>query len=201
MTWATPIAARKITGWKVELGMLSLSDHNYITFKIGIEGEVVRRTAQNKSEGGNEKGDNNRSVRWKMETLDQETFDQVLEWKCSERTEKGDVEKDAEWIHRTMIEAADVSMQRASKRAGNKKQVYWWNDDIAKVRSKCIPDRRKWSRVKTKKKKAERKHGEHAEEAEANLHRLERCYKNSRKNVVKTIYKAKEAAWKELILK
>lgn len=75
--------------------MLSLSDHNYITFKIGIEGGEARRTAQYKSEGGNEKGDNNRSVRWKMETLDQETFDQMLEWKCSERTEKGDVEKDA----------------------------------------------------------------------------------------------------------
>lgn len=122
-----------------------------------------------------------------------------MEWKCSERTEKGDVEKDAEWIHRTMIEAADVSMQRASKRADNKKQVYWWNDDITEVRSKCIQDRRKWSRAKTKKKKAERKHGEHAEEAKANLHCLERCYKNSQKNVVKAIYKAKEAAWKELI--
>lgn len=79
LTWATPIVARKITAWKVEIGMLSLSDHNYITFRIGTGRLEEGRSEQNKSKGINSKGDSNRSIRWKMETLDQETFDQVLE--------------------------------------------------------------------------------------------------------------------------
>lgn len=108
LTWATPIVARKITAWKVELGILSLSDHNYITFRTGRLEEG--RSEQNKSKGINSKDDSNRSIRWKMETLDQETFDQILEWKCSEKTDEGDLERDVEWIHQTMTEAADASM-------------------------------------------------------------------------------------------
>lgn len=67
------------------------------------------------------------------------------------------------------------------------------------ARSKCIQDRRKWTRAKIKKKNEDRKHGGDTVELENNLLRLERCYRGSRKKVVRAICKAKESAWKELI--
>lgn len=112
LTWTKPGIVDKIKEWKVEDEMLSLSDHNYITFKLG-------RIMEDRSNTGTKrKTDKNKSTRWKMETLDQELFDQILEWKCSEGMEEEDVEKEAEWIHKIMMEAADASMQRA-KRGNN----------------------------------------------------------------------------------
>lgn len=176
-----------------------MSDHNYITFTLDTGRTDEGRSTPNKNTGTNNKGGNNTSVRWKM---DQEIYDQVLEWKCSmynnrERMEEGSEEKDAEWIQQTMIEAADAAMQRVRRGSNHsKRQVYWWCDDIVKARSRCIQDRR--TRAKTKKKKKERIQRGNEVDLD-NLRRLERNYKNSRKKVVKAIYKAKEEAWKELI--
>lgn len=63
-----------------------------------------------------------------------------------------------------MIEAADTAMKRTKKKA-NKKQVYWWNEDIAEARAKCIQDRRKWTRAKSKKRRMNnRERGNDADE-------------------------------------
>lgn len=89
-----------------------------------------------------------------MDTLEQDIFDEVLRWKCDmhkigEWTAEVYERKDIEWIQETMTEAADVAMKRAKKRP-NKNQVYWWNESIAEARAKCIHDRRKWTRAKTR---------------------------------------------------
>lgn len=97
-----------------------------------------------------------------------------------------------------MIEAADASMHRVRKTATNKRQVYWWNDNIAEIKNKCIIDRRKWTRAKTRKKEKELRQ-RRGEVDTDNLKRLEIKYRDSRKKVVKAIYKAKEEAWKALI--
>lgn len=128
----------KIKEWKVEEEMLSLSDHNYITFRIGIGRIIEDRSKQNGNTGASKKGDNNKNMRWKLETLDQEMFDQILEWKCSERTEDGDVEREVEWIHKTMMKAADASMQKVRRGNNNRRQAYWWSEEITQARAKCI---------------------------------------------------------------
>lgn len=197
LTWATPMVARRIRGWKVETEELSLSDHCFITFSIGIgeEGNGLGRNGRNVREVLD---GINKCVRWKMDTLDQEVYDQVLEWKCDERLAEEDVEKDAEWIHQAMTEAADAAMQRARKRT-DKRQVYWWNEEISEARAKCVKDRRKWTRVKTKKRKDEGRHGAGNITDTSHLRELEKSYKRSKKIVVKAISKAKEKAWQELI--
>lgn len=114
--------ANKIKDWKVKEGKLSLSDHNYITFRIDIGKTSKVRIKKDRN--------TNESPRWKMDTLNQEVYDEVLEWKCSmfnssNNLEDGNEEKDVEWIEQMMIEAADASMQRVRKRSNNyKRQVY-----------------------------------------------------------------------------
>jgi len=158
LTWATATMAKKIKEWKVEVGKLSLSDHNYITFGIDLEeknkDKMNTYTAKKKSMNNRSE----KSPRWKMETLDQEIYDEVLKWKCSMHNNNGSLEEggednDVEWIRQAMIEAADASMRRARKMTTNKKQVYWWNDNIAEIRNNCIADRRKWTRAKTRERK------------------------------------------------
>lgn len=90
MRWATSIVANKIKVWKVELEKLSLSDHSYITFRIGIGKAEEGRSDLNRSAGRNNQDCRDRSTIWKIETLDQEIYDQILEWKCSERSEEVD---------------------------------------------------------------------------------------------------------------
>lgn len=36
LTWATPQIAGRINNWKVEEEVVSLSDHNYLTFRIDL---------------------------------------------------------------------------------------------------------------------------------------------------------------------
>jgi len=77
LTWATLSIANRIKEWTVEERYLPLSDHNYITFMI--KGSGKKRPGL-KGNGKKERGVTNK--RWKMDTLDQEIFDEVLKWKC-----------------------------------------------------------------------------------------------------------------------
>ncbi|XP_011859358.1 PREDICTED: uncharacterized protein LOC105556855, partial [Vollenhovia emeryi] len=43
LTWATPSAARLITGWRVERGVETLSDHRYISVELGVLSTVRRQ--------------------------------------------------------------------------------------------------------------------------------------------------------------
>lgn len=79
-----------------------------------------------------------------------------------------------------------------------RRQTYWWDEEIAQARARCIQDRRKWSRAKTRRRKEERKQNGNVQN-EDNLQHLEKSYKTSKKKVVKLIYKAKEKTWRELI--
>lgn len=67
LTWAIPSVANRIVEWKVEEGYLSLSDHNYITFRIKGE-RGGNRQEESKGIGNKDRGSANK--RWKMETLE-----------------------------------------------------------------------------------------------------------------------------------
>lgn len=77
LTWATPGIANKIKEWRIEEGYLSLSDHSYIVFRISYGGKKGTEEMEASNEEKMPK-----VIRWKMETLDQEIFDEVLKWKC-----------------------------------------------------------------------------------------------------------------------
>lgn len=137
-----------------------------------------------------------------METLDQDLFNEALNWKCEthkigEWATEECVNKDIEWIQETMTEVADLAIKRA-KRKPNFKQAYWWNEIIAEARAKCIQDRRIWTKAKCRMKTRNITYPESGR-LEENLKHLEKVFRKSRKVLVNEIYKAKEKCWKELI--
>lgn len=193
LTWSTPVLVNRIKEWKVDENTLSLSDHSYITFRINMGRANFDRIKDSKKIM-------DRSPRWKMDTLDQKVFDEVIESKCSmDRAEGRNEDEEVKWIQQTMIEAADVAMRRVKKNVSiYKKQVYWWSEELSKLRNICIVDRRRWTKMKIKKKKKDRRQGERVTNLDI-LCSLERKYRESKKKVVKAIFKAKEEAWKSLI--
>lgn len=65
------------------------------------------------------------------------------------------------------------------------------SEDITEARARCMQDRMKWTRAKTKKKEKERKQRGNLVDLK-NLRILEKNYKVSKNKVVKAIYKTKE---------
>lgn len=73
LTSATPRIANKIRNWMVEESDLSLLDHNYIRYLIKGSG---RRAQVSGSVDKESRISTNK--RWKMDTLEQDMFDEVL---------------------------------------------------------------------------------------------------------------------------
>lgn len=96
-----------------------------------------------------------------------------------------------------MMMAADISATRIKRRT-NMKQVHWWNESIADLRKQCTKERRNWTKAKSAKKKyAKRGKGEVEDNGE--LKNLDKRYRESKKELVQAISKAKEESWKSLI--
>lgn len=86
-----------------------------------------------------------------------------------------------------MEEASDMSMPRAKKDIG-RRPVYWWNREIELLRSVCISKRRAWVRTKRN--------------APIEIAaRRGASYKRARGDLRKAIWKAKCAAWNNLLNK
>lgn len=115
-----------------------------------------------------------------MDTLET-VFDQDLEPRRNNAEPK---EKALATLLRT---ACDAAMPRKRGRDNGKKSVYWWNDAISDLRSRCIQLRRKLARLRKKKALVE-----HIETWETN-------YKKLRGDLRKTIKRAKGKAWDELM--
>lgn len=102
LTWATPQIANRIENWKVEGNETSLSDHNYITFSVSLGKHIGKLCVAA-----------NAYPRWKFDTMDEEMFEETIEWNCSNyNINETEIIEDAAWIRKTMTEAADMSMNK-----------------------------------------------------------------------------------------
>lgn len=125
-------------------------------------------------------------------------FEEIIEWNCNNYNIEGtEIAKDVEWIRKTMAEAADMSVVRVRK-AMKRKQAHWWNENIAELRRKCNTSRRKWTKAKSDRKKRADK-GRLDEVNREEMVRLEKQYKENKKDLVLAIFHAKEESWKSLI--
>ncbi|XP_011859254.1 PREDICTED: uncharacterized protein LOC105556761 [Vollenhovia emeryi] len=164
-----------IEGWKVLKETETLSDHLYISFSV-------------RSKNYNRYQRSIPRVHWRFDKLDQETFEQAIEWSCAvgptpETLESSD--GPAQWLRRIMTEACDAAAPRVSKRI-EKRFVHWWNEDIDTLRKECIRIRRLWTRA--------RRRGDNQMEPES-----ARAYREARDRLRKEIGKAKNRAWADLI--
>lgn len=80
-------------------------------------------------------------VGWKVNTLDKDLFWVAIE----DMNLSGTPETMSKQFVQKISEACDASMVK--RKAGiNKPTVYWWNEEIAQLRSECIQARRKYTR-------------------------------------------------------
>lgn len=170
LTWASPGLTEYVEEWQVLENVETMSDHLYVSMKIGDSAPI--RRGRYKEPG-----------RWNFKKMDKTMFDEALKWACSvglEEEESSTVSGMSAWIGRIMAEACDASAPKTGKY--RKTQMYWWNATIADLRSKATKARRKWTRS--------RRRREQAEEIE----RKRAKYRRAKKDLKREIAKAKNKA-------
>lgn len=175
LTWTTSDTTGLISDWSVREELETLSDHVYITFAVGSRS------------GRSTVGVSSR--RWNLKKMDKPTFDLSLCWAChDDPNEGGDLSavEYARWIDRTMEEACNASAPKVGRKQP-RKAAYWWDENIAGLRSEAIRARRLW-----------RNRGRNLRRLSV-LNDLEDDYRRKKKNLRGAIRKAKAKAWSDLI--
>ncbi|XP_070530005.1 uncharacterized protein [Cardiocondyla obscurior] len=171
LSWASPAAARIVSGWKVSKDMEHLSDHRYILVSLA----PLRSMSYRSREGR----------RWAVRKLDEDAFQASIAaslFASDLPQEEEDPEIQLQWVTETVTRACDMSMPRVKHRF--RRSAYWWSDQIAALRRDAIRTSRKVTRS--------RDNQDRRAEALA-------TYKEARKTLRTAIRKAKEESWTELI--
>lgn len=166
-----------ITDWEVMPNIETLSDHNYIQFKIG-----------NRIDCGQTHG-TQCYPRWPRDGWTWDLFQAVTEWEFDQMTptiDKTDVNTQASQVKRIMQTACDAAVKRV-RQGPRGKPVYWWNSTIAEARRLTIRERRKWMRARTRQINPDL------------LLNIRQNYVTARRNLRREINKAKSKAWSELL--
>lgn len=116
--------------WKVDEGFTN-SDHQAILYKIvcGVRG-APRMTIR-------------QECRWKTTHLSKEVFTEAL------RRENITQHLDCEELMAILTRVCDASMPRHRKPKSARTPNYWWNDDIANLRTTCLRARRRFQRARS----------------------------------------------------
>lgn len=171
LTWSTSDMCSKIKDWRV-LELLTMSDHKYILFTITGQHDTIKKK---------------KYLRWAYKKMDVEAFCENLEWSCVGNEDMTDVNRAVDWIQEALRNACDASMNRV--KYTSKKAVYWWSNSIAEMRVTCNKARKKWQRERAKRRPDMEK-----------ILRLEMQYREEKMKLRSEICRAKETAWKELLL-
>ena len=138
VTFASHAIAGRVQGWRVQEGVETLSDHRYIRFDVSALPSVPFGPDRDRRGDG---------PRWAVKHLNKEVLIEaaiVQSWFPS-TGESVDVEEEALWFREAMTEVCDTAMPRV-RSANARRQVYWWNAEIAQLRAACVAARRQYTR-------------------------------------------------------
>jgi len=184
VSFATPAVSRMVRGWRVKVGVETLSDHRYIRFDVSASTEVTRPRCPRGTP---------LPSRWTLRRLNKDALmaaSVVAAWpEESPLNGRGgeDADEGAVWFRKTMSQICDVGMPRA-RPAPPRRGVYWWSQEIAELRSACVKARRRYTRCRR------RRRGDATTEAT-----LYETYRVAKKSLQRAIAKAKARAWEELL--
>lgn len=116
--------------WRV-CDSYTASDHRAIRFTVGRE-QVSKHVRVSKSS------------HWKHKLLNKEILRETFGWITG-----GERALSARRLTNALTDACDVAMPRVSSPRIGKDPTYWWNDEIASLRAKCLKSRRKAQRART----------------------------------------------------
>ncbi|CAK9834318.1 Putative 115 kDa protein in type-1 retrotransposable element R1DM [Anthophora retusa] len=181
LTWASPAAARRVTGWRVAEEAETLSDHRYIVFSVSSA--ATRPGPVRPRRGGGAL-----PPRWALTQLDEDLLMAAVhaaDW-GSRGAAPVSAEEGAEWFRGVMTSICDVAMPRS--RPPRRKSAHWWTAEIAELRAACIAARRRCTRA--------RRRWPRDEEA---VTLVESAYKERRTALRRAIKESKARSWKELL--
>ncbi|CAH2226409.1 jg10228 [Pararge aegeria aegeria] len=160
ITIASQEIAGRICNWEV-LDEESMSGHKYIMYEV-LENEHKVYPLNGK---------------WNLNKLNIAIF--------AETIKKQQIETPEDLIEATN-RACDSSMPR--KKTNKRQEIYWWNNEIAEARQKCIQCRRRLTRENTKKKKKKNHHDQ-----QSALYNDQ--YKEAKLLLQRLIIKSKNKSW------
>uniref|UniRef100_A0A6V7L754 Endonuclease/exonuclease/phosphatase domain-containing protein n=1 Tax=Bracon brevicornis TaxID=1563983 RepID=A0A6V7L754_9HYME len=167
LTFTSSFLARGNCNWEVS-DIITLSDHRAITWNTAGQLRQVQVSAQRKKLTG-----------WRANTFDAEAFRVCMENSCAEGST---AEEKVAHVMREVGKACDTAMHR--RRKGNRHlPVYWWSEDINKLRAESLRARRKAQRARGK----------------PCFLQLEVVFKEIRRSLRKAIGDSKKRCWIELI--
>lgn len=183
LTLASGPAFSTVSNWQVEEDEVSLSDHRYITFTIDTAQTQTRHTHLNRK----------KTFRYRL--LDKPTLRQEL-LKCSNTQHNTTNETQLHNILTKACITATKRSQKTNKPTYKYTPKYWWNEDIAQARQKCIRLRRAYTKHKTWiKRRANTQNIPYEQQTDPHYER----YKDAHKLLRKLITKSKAQKWQELI--
>lgn len=135
LTWASSNLIDDIEGWRVREELESLSDHQYISFRIGqrVSGHTYRHISL--------------GTRWNFSKINEEIFTESIVWSCSVNPFcSEDLNLDpGKWIDDIILRACEASTPKIGPKRF-RKCVYWWNSGIASLRRASICAKRTLTR-------------------------------------------------------
>ncbi|XP_043481309.1 uncharacterized protein LOC122510602 [Leptopilina heterotoma] len=140
LTIASPCLARRVKEWKV-LDEVTMSDHQYIEFLVSEE--------NSKGSSGPYIKDKKRPSR-NLKRLNRERLAQSLVesrcfrelgWVAGPVTLKGIVRE----ARQIIVDACNYSMPRQQHRRTRKGVLYWWDNELARLRKECNASRRRYT--------------------------------------------------------
>ncbi|XP_046629480.1 uncharacterized protein LOC124309685 [Neodiprion virginianus] len=176
VTIATPDVASRISGWTV-LEVETLSDHRAIGFRLQGRDEATGQRPAIQEEG---------TRKWILKKLNEAKLKRCAKEVKTPR--KGHPEEMAEELTRSIQGVCDRVMPRR-RHGGGRKTVYWWNEEIAAGRQRCMRTRRSLQRER----KRRARMGEQVPEDQEDKLREER------RALRKLIRASKGRAWDDLI--
>jgi len=128
-----------VAGWRVDVDAEVCSDHRPIVISLGRCEETLRRRARV----------NKRFPRWVVNRLDVDRLEaEALAAAWVPISDSLGVEGSVSRLTEILKDICDCAMPRATAIDSVTKPIYWWNDEIARLRSVCIAARRRLYRCR-----------------------------------------------------
>ncbi|XP_073821380.1 uncharacterized protein [Musca autumnalis] len=162
--------ARRICNWVV-LEIYTASDHQYISYSLQ---PASRTTTTREIREGTRK--------WNVKKLNRRALISEIDRQNRLLSQERNA---TELVNRTMeniIKGCNKSMPKVKDRGIGKPAVYWWSNQVAELRAKCLKQRRKYTRAKRR--------------GPANIEHAE--YKEAKKALQITIQESKQRKWEEM---
>lgn len=120
--------------WRVS-DAFTASDHHAIRFTVGRKQAIICSRAR----GG---------IQWKLKLLDKKTLSETFGW-ITGSDRKGVMAMSAVELTKAMTNACDAAMPRSTRSRIKRSPAYWWNNEIASLRAKCLSTRRQTQRARS----------------------------------------------------